>query len=279
MAFYKRRRRGYVSYSRKKRRTRGSFRAGAGRRLRSTRFSRRSYAPGLTPESKYADSAYGYAFGVSNFISPGVGSGTLLLDANGPATAAADTNAGGAGVVGIASGAAFNQRIGRKIFLKYISIRMRAYWLQLVATGGPYAINTPLTQRVRIMLFYDRQPNLALPSNANVVMNINPGLTVDTFQEDSNRDRFVRLMDQSVVITANQGASPGAANDNSMCIINKVVKIGGIQVYNDVGTGGVGSIQTGSLFFLFLWDQAGTGVVASAPPVLDLVTRLRYSDL
>lgn len=262
-------------FGRKRYKRRGSFRPGSGRRLRSSRFSRRSYAPGLQPESKYVDAAYGYGFGVSNPITPAVGSATLLLDANGPATAAADTNAGGAGVVGIASGAAFNQRIGRKIFLKYVSVRARIYWLQMVAAT---ALNTVIAQRVRMMLLYDRQPNLALPSNANIVMNINPGLAIDTFQEDSNRDRFVRLLDQVIPTTCWGGATPGA-NDNSIVIVNKVVKINGIQVYNDVGTGGVGSIQTGSLFWLFMWDLPGTGSAATTPPIIDLVTRLRYSDL
>lgn len=274
MAFYRKRRPRGGFKSRKRYKRSGSFRPGSGRRLRSTRYSRRSYAPGLTPESKYVDSAYGYAFGASNFITPAIGAGSFMLDANGPATAAADTNAGGAGAVGIASGAAFNQRIGRKIFLKYMSVRMRVYWLQMVAGA---AITIPLVQRVRIMLFYDRQPNLALPSNANIVMNINPGLAIDTFQEDSNRDRFVRLLDQEVLVTANSGTP--TANDNSMVILNKVIKIGGIQVYNDVGTGGIGSIQTGSLFWLFMWDQGGTGVAATTPPIVDLVSRLRYSDL
>lgn len=233
------------------------------------------------PESKYADAAYGQGYANSNVIQAPVGSGTLVLDANGAANVAASQNAGDpVPQAGIINGAGFNQRIGRKIFLKYISARMRIYWLQSqAATLSPVTTNNCV--RVRILLFYDRQPNLTLPAAADV-MNINPGLTVETFQEDRNRDRFVRLLDQTVNMTIaqpNNGAGIASWNDNSICTLNKVIKIRGIQVYNDAGTGTVTSIQTGSLFWMFLWDAAGTGVVASTPPVVDLCTRLRYSDL
>jgi hypothetical protein len=274
MAYLKRRRRGSYSKSRKRVRRNGSFRPGTGRRLRSTRFSRRSYAPGLMPESKYADAAYGNGYQNVNVISPGIGSGTLLLDANGAATVAASQNAGDpTPVAGIINGAGFNQRIGRKILLKYLSVRMHIRWLQV--QGGITASTVGLVARVRIMLFYDRQPNLSLPAAADV-MNINPGLDVETFQEDRNRDRFVRLMDQTVPLSL---SSASGANENSSVTLNKVVKIGGIQVYNDAGTGTVTSIQTGSIFWMFMWDLPGTGVLATTPPAIDLVSRLRFADL
>lgn len=275
MAFYRKRKPRGGFKMRKRYRRSGSFRPGSGRRLRSTRFSRRSYAPGLMPESKYADAAYGAFFTNNNVIQAPAGASSLILDANGPATTNADQNAGGnPPTAGIINGAAFNQRIGRKVFLKYMSVRMRFYWLQ--ALSGPTASTTPLTQRVRAMLFYDRQPNLSLPVVTDV-MNVNPGLTVDTFQEDRNRDRFVRLFDHTQCMTLNTAAP--AANDSSIASVNKVIKIRGIQVYNDSGLGTVTSIQTGSLFWLFMWDAGGTGTTAGSPPVVDLVSRLRYSDL
>lgn len=270
MALRKRMRRGAYKSMRKRSRR---FRPGSGRKLRYARFSRRSYTPAaLMPESKYVDAAYGYAYATANSITPAVGSATLVLDGNGPATAAADTNAGGPGVVGIAGGSGFSNRIGRKILLKYMSVRMRIYWSQL--TVG-VAIGCPLIGRVRTLLFYDRQPNLALPLAADV-MNVNAGLTIETFQEDKNRDRFVRLLDMTTQVSANTTTS---ANENSEVTVNKVVKVGGIQVYNDTALGGVANIQTGSLVWVFLWDLPGTGVAATTPPVIDLSTRLRFSDL
>jgi len=264
-------------FGRKRYKRRGSFRPGSGRRLRSTRFSRRSYAPGLMPESKYADAAYGYGYTNSNAVTAPNGSGTLMLDANGAATTAASQNAGDpVPQAGIISGAGFNQRIGRKIFLKYVSVRMRIYWLQsMQATLSAVATNNVI--RVRILLFYDRQPNLTLPAAADV-MNVHPGLTVETFQEDKNRDRFVRLFDHTEALTVNNASTP-TWNDSSVKTVNKVIKIGGVQVYSDLGTGTVTSVQTGSIFWMFLWDAPGTAAINSGPPIIDLVSRLRYSDL
>lgn len=262
---------------RRRRPRKPSFRPGSGRRLRSTKFSRRSYAPGLTPESKYADAAYGIAYQNSNVIAAPIGADALILDANGPATVQADQNTGSpAPAAGIISGPSFNQRIGRKIFLKYLSARMHIYWVQSVAPVT--AVTCRPTCRVRVMLFYDRQPNLGVPANPNMVMNINPGLSVETFQEDSNRDRFVRLLDQTHQLSINDPTVP-TFNDASQVTLNKVIKINGSQIYNDLGTGTAASIQSGSLFWLFMWDLPGTGVVASSPPIIDLCTRLRYSDL
>lgn len=259
----------YVSKGRfrKKMRRAGGFRAGAGRKLRYARFSRRSYAaaPALMPESKYVDSAYGLYYSTSNAVTFGAGSLSTVLDGNGPATTVADQNAGGTGIIGISGGSGFNQRIGRKIFLKYMSVRIRVF---------PSLANfTPYTQDFRIMLFYDRQPNLALPA-ATDIMNVNPGLTCQTFQEDRNRDRFVRLWDHSDTITTQNGAG---VNDTSIRLINKVIKIRGVQVYNDSANGGVANIQTGSLVWLFLGSSGAAG--GTTTPYFDMVTRLRYSDL
>lgn len=277
MAFGKRKYGGGFK-ARKRYRKRGSFRPGSGRRLRSTRFSRRNYAPGLMPESKYADAAYGYGYTNQNAIIAPNGSGTLMLDANGAATTLASQNAGDpVPAAGIINGAGFNQRIGRKIFLKYMSVRMRIYWLQSIYASLAQ-VTTNNVVRVRILLFYDRQPNLTLPSAADV-MNINPGLTVETFQEDRNRDRFVRLFDHTQNMTINAGTNPPSWNDNSVATVNKVIKIRGIQTYSDSGLGTVTSVQTGSIFWMFLWDAPGTAAITSFPPIIDLVTRLRFSDL
>lgn len=253
-------------------------RAGFPRKMRrSTTFSRRSYVPPLQPESKYADAAFGLGYQNSNVITAPIAAETAILDANGAATTLASQNAGdNPPQAGIINGAGYNQRIGRRILLKYLSVRMHLYWIQATTTPVT-AVTCPPTCRVRIQLFYDRQPNLGLPLAADV-MNVCPGLTIETFQEDRNRDRFVRLYDNTVLLSLSSVTGP-SFNDGSQAVVNKVIKIGGVQTYNDVGTGTATSIQTGSIFWLFMWDLPGTGAVASTPPCIDLCSRLRYSDL
>lgn len=238
-------------------------------------FSRRAYtAPGLLPESKYVDSYYANSATFGNAIGPAAGAGTVVMDANGPATLAADLNAGGAapGAIGIRGGAGFNQRIGRKIFLKYMAVRARVYFPSL---EGVAAAAVP-SQHVRLMLFYDRQPNLQLPLAADM-MNVNSGMTTLTFQEDRNRERFVRLWDHTVNVTCQNGpATNNLFLPESNVIINKNIKINGSQVYNDTAEGGISAIQTGSLVWLFMWEE---GIGGTEACWIDLSTRLRYSDL
>lgn len=267
-----RKRRSTRPYSSRKRYKRsGSFRRSRGPRFLARRRAR--VPPSLQPESKYVDSGYGFAYATANAIAPAGGAGTAVLDGNGPATVAADSNCGTpvlSAAVGIAGGAGFNQRIGRKIFLKYISVRTRIYFPPVVGGSRPTVQNA---QRVRMVLVYDRQPNLTLPL-ASDVMNINPGMTIETFMEDRNRDRFVRLWDHTVQLSLNDPNVP-SFNSDSQATINKMIKIGGIQVYNDTSLGGIANIQTGALVWVFMWDTLG----GTVPPQIDLNTRLRYSDL
>lgn len=251
---------GFKYRGRKMRRYRGKYKGKSGRFLARRR---RHVVPALLPESKYVDAFFGNGT-ATNGLS--LTSNVTVLDMNGPATAAADSNAGGAGVVGIAGGSGFNQRIGRKVFLKYMSIRIRVI---------PYTIATvtPLIQQFRFILLYDRQPNLALPANTDV-LNINTGLTTITFMEDRNRDRFVRLWDYTGYCSYGGASQP---NDLGMALVNKLVKIGGIQVYNDTANGGVANIQTGSLILVYMGDPQAAAQANGL--YAELAFRLRYSDL
>lgn len=177
----------------KRRRMAGSF----SRRPRFLRSRRpRASVPGLTPESKFVDYAFSNAAlavggpnGVALYIS------NQIVDASaGGTTVVPQQNAGvTTPQVGIPGGSGYNQRIGRKIFLKYISIRA------LVKPVAP-ATFTPSVQNFRIVLLYDRQPNLALPGVGDIFQEA-AGLTVLAFHEDKNRDRFVTLWDYTNKVT------------------------------------------------------------------------------
>lgn len=267
------RRRRYWSkpgYKRKYRPWRGRINGG---RLLAARKRRRNLVV-LRPESKYVDAGFNVGTGLSAVDTSMVLSNTVTVyDFNGPMSTQVDQNSGsGTAVVGIPAGSGFSQRIGRKIFLKYMSIRM------LVKPVAP-ATFSPLTQTWRVMLLYDRQPNLALPAAADIMQFGAGAITVLSFQEDKNRDRFVRLWDYSGVITI---PSAGAANDTGICLVNKKVKINAVQTYSDSANGGIGTIQTGSLVFVTVGDADVSTGGAGAPSnglKIELGFRLRYLDL
>lgn len=241
-------------------------------RPRRLRRSRTRVPVALMPESKYIDGAYLLTASTPTHIS--LGAGAQVLDFNGPASsaiaAAAGYNPGGGYAGGITNGAGFNQRIGRKILIKYMALRMRV--LPAVTDGKfPVISSTVPMFQFRVMLFWDKQPNLALPIAADVI-NINPGLSTLALLEDKNRDRFQRLWDHTDFLTA---TTPENFNDNSMKIINKTIRINGQQIYNDTALGTVANIQSGSLFMLIMGDP----LWVSNNPIVEMSYRLRFDDL
>lgn len=244
-----------------KRRTRRYSRSRVRRRFLAVR---RANIPSLMPESKYADAAYVFGAAVPTGLS--LVAGPSVHDFNGPESTAVSVAAGGPSAIGIPGGAGFNERIGRKVFYKYISIRARVW---------PYnrAQMTPSQQQFRLVLVWDKQPNLSLPLSTDI-LNVATGLSTITFMEDRNRDRFVRLWDYTGVVTQ-VAASQGT--DTTMVLINKKIKIGGMQVYNDTQLGGYNNIQTGSLVMLMMGDPQGSNVAAENLAI-ELCYRLRYVD-
>lgn len=237
--------------------------------------------PILLPESHYVDAYYGRYGAVNNQIIFAPASGTYVLDGNGPATAAADTNAGGLGVVGIATGAGYNQRLGRKLLIKYIACRFRIYHnIFQDAAFGVMPAGSQLS--IRVMCFWDQAPQLALPTAAQI-MNINPGHTQMTFAEDKNRNRFKRLYDVTKTIgfiatVPVGGVLPATAtcDINGEALWSDTIKVNGVQIYDDSEQGGVAHVQTGGLVWLFL---SGEGEGGSNAAQLDLSYRLRFDPL
>lgn len=193
-----------------------------------------------------------------------------------PATLANFTSAGTFTLLnGIIPGASVNQRVGRKISMKSISIRGMVYWSQAGATPG--------NDYLRCILFYDRQPNGAAPSVADLLTDTdNAGGTTSTAISDiniSNADRFKVLRDWYWDIPMpSSGTTPQNAEVLSTqreLVFKDFVPLKGMEVHFNAGTAGtVADIATGSLYLLTIGLRAAADYQFS----LRFKTRLRYLD-
>jgi len=189
----------------------------------------------------------------------------------------------------VVQGSSFFQRIGNKISMKSLKIRGHV-------TPSPAGIwdstNNVLTgDYLRWFVIYDRQPNGVAPLIQDVLRDTNNATTVITNQSGINplnRDRFLILRDQTfstnnfVNITVGtvpvsqaiaigpQGLGQEGKGDFT---VDDFIKLKGLEtVYNVNNAGGIGDIQTGSLFFFITTDLGG------AKYQIDCQFQLRYYD-
>jgi len=169
----------------------------------------------------------------------------------------------------IAGSQNFN-RIGRKITMKNLQIRG-----QFLLTD-----DTTLMTVVRMIVVYDKQPNGAAPTFANIIQSQNISGTAESlfasFVNLDNRDRFEIVRDyqyslgsRSTVATQSIAQGPGV-----ICV-NEFIPLGGREVVFNAGTAGtVGDITTGALYAFFISNTPNaTGCISQ------LSFRTRFTDL
>lgn len=155
---------------------------------------------------------------------------------------------------GIAQGTDFTQRVGRKFTMTSIYIRM------IIQNGTTQVPNNI----ARWMVVYDKQTN----SNALTIANVLAAVSTTAPNNLDNRDRFVVIYDKC----HNIGATGG--NDNQKVFIRKFRRCN-LEVTNS-GTGNtVGSIATGSLYFITVGDVV-PGTTAST--VTAGTVRIRFKE-
>lgn len=141
---------------------------------------------------------------------------------------------------GVAAGTDYNNRIGRKIMMRSLLLRVT---LQPINT-----INAPVGEAVRVIVFYDTQTNGVLPTIAQLLQN---GQFDDPLNLD-NRDRFRIIMDKLIPmnpVTYNAGTLTGGAPVVKTMTKYRKFRLEGIFS----GTGStVGSIATGGIFIAYI---------------------------
>jgi len=172
----------------------------------------------------------------------------------------------------IRSGAGFNNRIGRRIEMK--SLHLTGYVTQ---TGTA----TTTTDLGRIMVVYDRQPNGALPTINNILLQYDQqGNTYTTPLSGINpdqRERYMVLMDERIVLPAvTVGGVTGSVDGVTKTFnINRFISLAGLktQYSGESNPAAIGDISTGALYVLTLG-----GIAAPSGWAFVASWRLRYND-
>lgn len=176
----------------------------------------------------------------------------------------------------VTAGGSFYQRIGRRIELLSVDLR---------ANIGP--IRTVVANEyIRILIIYDRQPNGAVPTFADILQNVNgSGTTSSTSYSGlnlNNRDRFDVIMDKKVVMPTYTLAAGVITN---LGTIDPVAETFNIKGYRKLGNRiaqykadsvipSIADIATGALYIV------GVSSVPSGTEgwQMQFSTRVRFSD-
>lgn len=170
---------------------------------------------------------------------------------------------------GVLQGTDYNNRIGREF-------RMCSWQLRL---NFNHSTNSPISQVVRVMLVYDKQPNAVQALSTDILAAITGVVNSQSFNNLNNRDRFVTLYDKQIYMNL----SGGPLNAGGGCDVayrNKFKKCWLPVVNNNTGNG-IGSIQTGAVYLLLLGNYAppaNPGVDPDYRVQVDGGVRIRFYD-
>jgi len=192
---------------------------------------------------------------------------------------------------GLQAGAGFFNRVGRQIQMKSVEI--------MYEFDNDGSTNQDAS-RARLICFYDRQPNGAQPTPAQLLTGYDQAGTAITsgnpwsFPNPTNKDRFVILKD--IRLNFPDTVAGGATESNSgfaMWAMNNQHDKGAQAVnalqgsfflsmkdmmttYTGVNDGTVGALQTGALFLMALVEN--NNVAGPTGWIFAASSRLRYVD-
>lgn len=187
----------------------------------------------------------------------------------------------------VSEGAGGHQRIGRRIKMKSLQIRINPY------LGSQAADTTVFCEHVRVMLVYDAQVNGTYPAAADMLAMMNPtGGTPDfdnmAWINLNNRERFLMLRQKSWTIQYKPDnlytAATQASNTYSRGF-NWYIKLRGLETtFNGNVTPGAATllpaeISTGALYLMFICQAVKVdGSFATGLTNLYVYPRLRFYD-
>lgn len=185
-------------------------------------------------------------------------------------------------IAAIQQGTSISQRVGNKILLKSVRIR-----LALVETSQAGSANNT-SQPYRVMLVYDRQPTgIYRPVN-----NILSGIRQDGLQQNgtyssnidpNSLDRYVVLMDElkmtptyNIAGITNVAVKQNGATDHREYVVDRYINLKNLETVFNTSTSPmvIANMQTGSLLLIVL----GTTASGSEPYALQGTVRLRFYD-
>lgn len=164
-------------------------------------------------------------------------------------------------LVNVAAGTGESQRVGRKICVK--SLHMR-YTAQLSNTSNPASTD----DGVRVILYWDKQANGATAA----VTDILESATYLSFNNLSNKGRFVILMDRVVDVSATAGAWDGTNDQYAQKAQTKTFHKKGLNIpveYSST-TGALTEIRSNNIGLLAISDSGSINMAYNV--------RVRFTD-
>lgn len=160
---------------------------------------------------------------------------------------------------GAATGTDFTDRIGRKIIMRSLYVK-----------GVIYPEDDITTESIlRCIIVYDMQANGAAPVITDVLKSSAPLSQLNL----NNRDRFKVLYDKHYIIgKTNNTATQAVSNGHNLFQFKKFIRLRHEVLFSGT-TAAIGSIQTGSLYFIFLSSTA-----AGSSPNITWSSRIRFED-
>lgn len=158
----------------------------------------------------------------------------------------------------VAQGAAVTQRVGKKFFMK--SLQIRGIITNNAAATSSTAVN---------LIVYDSKPTGSLPAITDILVSANS----NSFNNDNNTDRFKIIRRYDDVLVGAPSATTGTSL--SACNFDDYIKLNKPVVCKAAGTGAIGDIELGALYFVTVGNNAaGTSASATA-----CAFRIRFADI
>lgn len=204
---------------------------------------------------------------------------TKIVDVVTPGTAIGFNATGGFGALNlIKNGSSWYNRIGSRIGMTSLSIKLRLY--QNAGTG------VTTGDLIMFAIIYDKQPNGALPTLADVFSNYDLNGTgtsgMEMYPNPINRDRFVILLQKfgwfsDTRVPTNTGSANNfdAKNSKNGYWLKKNLKLNSLETTYGDTNGNIADIRTGSLIYI-CWGINAAGAAATVNGALG--ARLRFHD-
>lgn len=168
------------------------------------------------------------------------------------------------------NGAEIYQRVGRKIYMKSLHLR-----------GAVVSLATSIQQDlVRIIVFYDSQPNAAASNLATLLQDSNAAAATSGTSgiNLNNRERFkiirdIQLSLPSITDTGGVITNVSQFDQANKFSINEFIKLKGLEtMFNATNGGTIADVTSGSLYLLTV------STLDTSKWQLEFQTRLRYYD-
>lgn len=196
------------------------------------------------PEKKYKDS--------TAYVSSVTESGQIIL------------------LNGLLQGTSTSTRVGQKIKMKSVYLKMLAY--------GPTAVATPTIPGVfiRTMIVWDAQPNGATFTLADLLENDAVAVVAVSPLNMANTARFKVLYDQTKFLQTQQAGTAEVAGSPLVAFYDQTFQKMDLEVsYANTNNGNIQDIRTGALFLVFI---GFTGNNANNNIDVTYYNRIRYYD-